>query len=136
MSILLVLNSLICMGIFLSSCIIATVLLVPIMAMSLFFATGTVVCGFFSSALFKLGQRIYCSATFYSRQSLRSVADQIPLSNGKHAPACHESRPSLWIYNKLSHLFQSRKYADSEPIIMKAKDSPTIDLKVLSVPHT
>ncbi|SCV05075.1 LANO_0G17920g1_1 [Lachancea nothofagi CBS 11611] len=131
MSIFSLLMSLFYLGIFLSVSAVASVLILPLMGMSMFFASGVVVCGFFSNIFFRLAQFVYGSSTVYTNKSLRSVADQIPPSVG-FAESTGGGRNTTLV-SKFSNYYKRQDLGPPEPILISGADIP---VKSLGIPMT
>lgn len=82
--------------------------------MSLIFAGGVVICGFFSNMFFKMAQYIYDRFVLYMQELLRNLADQVPPSVGVTE---HTEQNKNWSSN-FTDLFRTKQNGQRDPTVV------------------
>ncbi|SCU78581.1 LAFA_0A07316g1_1 [Lachancea sp. 'fantastica'] len=121
MSMFSILLSLFYVIVFLSVTALVTILIVPLMVLSLSFAAGVMVCGFFSNAFFRFAQVVYQSYAVYSSKPLRLAADQIPPSVGTVEKGRSRRQD---MFSKISKLSRKEGSDTSQPIEIRGAEVP------------
>ncbi|CEP61306.1 Ldo16p LALA0_S02e11452g [Lachancea lanzarotensis] len=129
MSIFSILLSLFYVTVFLSVSAFVTVLIAPLMLLSLSFAAGVMICGFFSNLFFRFAQLIYGSYAAYSPKPLRLAADQIPPSVGSVEKSGSRSQD---MFTKITTLARKKSSGTNQPIVIRGEEVPNqnLDIKV------
>lgn len=102
------------LGAFFAVGAIASIFIIPLMIVSLIFAGGVVICGFFSNMFFKMAQYIYDRFVLYMQELLRNLADQVPPSVGVTE---HTEQNKNWSSN-FTDLFRTKQNDQRDPTVV------------------
>ncbi|AGO12735.1 AaceriADR267Wp [[Ashbya] aceris (nom. inval.)] len=122
---------------------LAAILVLPFMAASLIFATGVVICGFFSNLSFRSAQLVYDQFVGTLQLTLQHMAEQVPPATGMQ----QASGSTIDTGAMLAHTFDSSSYGattqtasgpESGPLpelVSEVSATPSPELAALPIAH-